>query len=362
MSKFNNKSVVLKEARFVGVDLAKKIFGVVVTDKNKKVLLQKMVKPSDFINFLDQISPDKQIEIFVEGCGMSQFWARELRALGFNISIVPAQYVKPFVQMGKKNDLNDAIAIVEASQKDGVHFVCVKNALQRDLCLLVNRRDQLVDDKIRLQNRLHALFRENGHSLNEKKTTTTFIREARLALEVAKITITISSIIEEMLEELTALKEKIDTATTKIERVLAEIQKQDSTDSEVIKNMLSVYGVGPITVATIIANYGDLKQFKSGRTFSAFLGLTPRQFSSGGKQRLGSITKAGNSQIRSLLTLCAHSFLIRLDRLDKESALVKWLKAKSQTMSKKKLVVALANKLARILWAVSTKNDSFRFA
>lgn len=356
----NKKIELLKDARYVGIDLAKKIFGVVVTDCNRKVLQKKMVKVSDFQTFLETLP--KNVTLFMEGCGTSQFWARELLEKGFDPRIVPAQYVSPYVQMGKKNDLNDAMAVIEAGLKDGINFIPVKTPLQRELAGVVSRRSQLVEDKVRLQNQIHAIYREAGQALNEKKTSVTFIKEAYLGLDSLKIASRLKLIIKEMLEELKSYSEKIEEVSTLITSILEESKLENNETSRAVNRMLSVYGVGPITVATMTAHAGSLKQFKSGRQLSAFLGLTPRQFSSGGKNKLGSISKSGNATLRGLLVLCAQSFLIRINRLDQESPLVKWLQKKLLSMNKKKLIVALANKLARILWAVSVKDEDFKFA
>ena len=219
-----------------------------------------------------------------------------------------------------------------------------------------------MDEKIRLQNQIHALFRENGIPLRERQTTVGFAKEANSILENLKVSYRVKLILSEMLEELMIINNKIQSASVVIENHIEELKNEESETGKNVKNMLSVYGVGPITVATLVGSIGDMKQFKTGRQLSAFLGLTPRQFSSGGKSKLGSITKQGNAHLRSLLILCSHSFLIRIEKLDPNSHLVIWLKLKMKMMGKKKLVVALANKLARILWAVSVKNEPFSFA
>lgn len=353
----NKKAVLLKDAHYVGVDLAKKVFGIVVADKNKKIIQRKMVKTCDFLIFLESLP--SEVIIFMEGCGTSQFWARELLDRGYDARIVPAQYVNPFVQMGKKNDLNDAFAIIEAGLRDGIHYVPVKSSFQRELSALVNRRNQLVEDKVRLQNQIHSIFREAGSSLKEKKTTVSFLREANSALEYLNVSSTLKSILFEMLEELKRLALKIEEVSELVRASLMTVANEKSEASRPVRRMLSVYGVGPVTVATLFAQLGNLKQFKDGRQLSAFLGLTPRQFSSGGKTKLGSMSKRGNSELRKLLVLCAHSFLNRVNSLDQSSPLVKWLQKKLLGTNRKKIVVALANKLARILWAVTVKDVSF---
>lgn len=353
----NKKIEILKDARFVGIDLAKAVFGIVVVDQHKKILLRKMIKTQDFMNFIQILPTD--ITFFMESCGTSQFWARELIAKGLNARIVPAQYVSPFVQMGKKNDLNDAFAIIEAGLRDGIHFVPVKTELQRQIGSLVMRRAQLVENKVRLQNQIHGMFREVGAALNEKKTTISFIKEANEMIEGLKIPQVIINLIREMLEELKEFAQKIELISELLEKNILSAAKEEVKSSAPIRRMLSVYGVGPVTVATLFSHLGNLKQFKNGRQLSAFLGLTPRQFSSGGKSKLGSISKSGNPQLRGLLTLCAQSFLIRLNHLDQESPLVKWLQKKITSMNKKKLIIALANKLARVLWAVTVKDEDF---
>lgn len=356
----NQKIEVLKDARYMGVDLAKKIFGVVVTDGNKKILVRKMIKTSDFLKFLESVP--KEVTLFMESCGTSQFWARELVERGFDAKIVPAQYVTPFVQMGKKNDLVDALAIIEAGLKDRLHFVPIKTTLQREVSAFVARRSQLTENKVRLQNQIHSIFREAGLSLMERKTTHAFIRESNLALENLSVSLSTKSLISEMIEELKLLDEKIKTCSELLKNYLNLAAIENTESARPIRRMLSVYGVGPVTVATMFAQLGTLKQFKNGRQLSAFLGLTPRQFSSGGKTKLGSISKKGNPELRGLLTLCAQSFLIKINYLNQESPLVKWLQKKLLSMNKKKLIIALANKLARILWAVSVKDEDFALA
>jgi transposase len=257
VNEINKKIDILKEASYVGIDLAKKIFGVVVTDKDRKILHRKMIKTSDFLSFVGDLPPT--VTFFMEACGMSQFWGRELGERGLSVKIVPAQYVKPFVQMGKKNDLNDAMAVIEAGLKDGIHFVPVKSAAQRDVGALVNRREQLVENKVKLQNQTHAIFRENGIALSEKKTTKTFITEAYSALEFLKVSFNLRLLIGEMLEELNEIARKIELVSETLKLNLDQMTKEPSVATTPVKRMLTVYGVGPITVATMFAHLGNLK-------------------------------------------------------------------------------------------------------
>jgi transposase len=284
----------------------------------------------------------------MEACGSSHYWAREIEALGHEVRLIPPIYVKPFVKRGK-TDAADAEAICEAVTRKTMRFVPIKSADQQAATMVLKTRDLLVRQQTQAINALRAHLSEfgiiAGIGTTKVAALIAIVRDGddtRLP-DVARIALA------EISDQIEALGQQVG----KLERDIVATAKRDHD----MRRLATIPGVGAITAASIKAMVPDPDGFKSARHFAAWLGLTPRPHSSGGKERLGGISKMGNPTLRTLLVLGATSVL----RHAKHNANApRWLAALLARRPFKVVAVALANKMARIIWALLTKGGTYR--
>ncbi len=334
------------EITTIGLDLAKNVFHVVCFDKRSKEVKKRMLRRNKVLLFFSQLAPCK---VGMEACAGSHHWGRELKNLGHDVSLIPAQHVKPFL-MGNKNDFNDARAIAEALNRPGMHTVPVKTKEQQDIQATHRMRSQCVRDRTALCNSIRGLLSEYGIVLPRginvlRKNLHGIIEDTENYL---------SSYFKQLLarryEQLVEISEHVDFYTKELEIK----SKQDNA----CKRLQTIPGYGPIISSAFFSVVGDGHAYSRGRDVAASVGLVPRQHSSGGKNVLLGISKRGNGYLRSLLVHGARSVVIRANK--KEDRLSKWINRIVAERGINKAVVAMANKMARVGWAVLRYNSEYK--
>ncbi len=332
----------------IGIDLAKHVFQVHGVDEVEQVVLKKRLRRSEMLTFFAKVEPTL---IGVEACGSAHYWARELGKLGHSVKLMPPQYVKPYVKTNK-NDANDAEAICEAVSRPHMRFVPIKNIEQQALQGLHCVRDRVVKARTALINEIRGLLGESGIIVCKgvaavRNTLPSIIEDAENGLCVP---------LRALMKALYAELESVDVRLDDLDEQVKAHAHQDAN----AKRIQQLDGVGPITASAIVSSVGDARQFKSGREFSAWLGIVPRQHSSGGKERLMGISKRGDSRLRTLLIHGARSALLASKtKTDRRSD---WLRKLTERRNQNIATVALANKQARIIWAMLTRQEDYRAA
>jgi transposase len=328
----------------IGIDLAKNVFQVHGVDATGKVVIAKKLRRSQVLPLFESLP---RCLIGMEACATSHHWARELKALGHEVRLMPASYVKAYVKRGK-NDAADAAAICEAVTRPSMRFVAIKSAEQQAVLMLHRTRDLLVRQRTQLINAMRAHLAELGliaaRGREGLQTLIGVVRDSTSGLpDLARRALQI------ILDQLAAVGQQIG----EIER---HIHAQHRA-SEASRRLETIPGIGVMGATAIAATVPDPTVFKSGREFAAWIGLVPRQNSSGGKERLGSISKQGDRYLRRLLVVGATA-VIRHARTHPDKH--PWLTRLLARRPAKVAAVALANKMARIAWAVLAKGESYR--
>ena len=333
----------------MGIDLAKNVFQLHGVDTHEKVVIRKQLKRAQMLDFFANKSP---ILIGIEACGGAHYWARELTKLGHTVKLMAPQHVKPYVK-SQKNDKNDAEAICEAVSRPTMRFVSIKSVEQQDMQAIHRVRERLIKARTALANEVRGLLAEYGiviAKLGIAATRTGLM----LALEDAEngLSNKLRELLHDMQEELIELEERVKHYAIKI-------QQHVDTD-ERVKRLLEIEGVGPISASAIVTAVGNATQFNSGREFAAWLGLVPSQHSSGGKERLGNISKRGDKRLRTLVIHGARAVIKASEqKTDKRSL---WVNALVARRNKNIATVGLANKNARIMWAMLSKEKEYQRA
>lgn len=331
----------------IGIDLAKNVFQVHGVDHHERVRLKKQVKRAALLALFRQIEPAL---VAMEACAGAHYWGRELARLGHRVVLIAPQFVKPYLKSGK-NDANDAEAICEAASRPTMRYVALKTPEQQAGQALHRVRSRLVRARTALVNEVRGLLGEFGILANTKGVAACR-RLIATTLEDAK-----NGLPEPMRELLAQLREELTEQDAHIAVLEARV-KQQCREDERIKRLLDVPGLGPISASALVASIGDARQFKRARDLPAWLGLVPAQHSSGGRERLGAISKRGDAYLRSLLIHGARAVVKACaGKSDRQS---EWIKALIQRRNKNIATVALANKNARILWAVLTRGENYR--
>ena len=333
------------EVSIIGLDLAKNVFQLHGASAAGHVKFRKKVTRGQFRHFMATHEP---AIVVMEACGSASYWAREMVRLGHEVRLIAPQYVRPFVTR-QKNDAADAEAIVIAAQRPEMRFVEPKTEEQQARAMLFRGRERLVHQRTELVNALRSHLYEYGHAVPQGISQIRSIEAIILASnsDLPKL------VREECLDLLKQIAEKttrIDVKTKKITALAAE--------GDTARRLQTMPGVGPLTALAIEAFASDMGRFRRGRDFAAWLGLVPRQHSSGGKERLGRVSKAGQADIRRLLITGAMSRLSWLKR--KPAPEGSWLARMSQKKPRMPVAVALANKMARAIWAMLVKNEDYR--
>jgi transposase len=330
----------------VGLDLAKLVFQVHGADQDGRPVVRKKLRRGQVLGFFAELSP---CLIGLEACASAHYWARELQALGHEVRLIPPQYVKPFVKTNK-NDASDAEAICEALIRPTMRFASIKSAEQQSVLMLHRARELLVRQKTMLINALRGHCGEFG------------IVVAQGASRVAELIAIIEDQEDDRIPALAC--EALGYLVGQLRMVQAQVldlEKKLKTwhrANEASRRLETIPGVGVITATALVATIGDASQFRSGRQLAAWLGLVPRQYSSGGKERLGRISKRGDGYLRKLLVHGARTVLLWSRR--KKETRSPWLEALLARRPTNVVLVAMANKTARVVWALLSRGETFR--
>lgn len=334
----------MTEITTVGLDLAKSVFQVHAIDAEGAVVVRRQVKRAQVLLFFSRLRP---CLVGMEACAGAHFWARELAKLGHEVRLIPPSYVKPFVRRGK-TDQADAEAICEAVIRPSMRFVPVKTETQQAVLIQHRTRDFLVRQLTQLANAIRAHLGEFGivvpkgvHNMGRLIATAEeadLPTEARLPLDL--------------------LAGQFRDTRMRIEEITARIRDEAEAE-EAARRLQTMPGIGPITASVLSATLPDVSAFRSARDLSAWLGLTPKPHSTGGRERLGSISKMGNRYIRRLLYLGAMSVISTRRRSEPADD---WLGRMIARKPLKVAAIALANRMARAIWAMLRTGESWRSA
>jgi len=335
----------MKQITIVGLDLAKQVFQVHGVGPDGIAVVKRQLRRSEVLAYFGKLPP---CLIGMEACGGAHYWAREISALGHEVRLMPPCYVKAYLKRGK-TDAADAEAICEAVTRPTMRFVPIKSAVQQAAAMMLKTRDLLVRQRSQAINALRSHLSELGI------VTGLGVGKVSLLIEIVRDTS------DERLPKaarlaLCELSDQIEALTGRIVSLESEIVAEVRQDEE-MRRLTTIPGVGPISAASIKALVPDPKGFVSGRHFAAWLGLTPKPCSSGGKERLGGISRMGNTTLRTLLILGATTVLRHVRRGATTSA---WVTALLARRPFKVAAVALANKMARIVWALLTRGGAYR--
>lgn len=336
-----------KSIKIIGVDLAKNIFQLALADGHHHIVTTKRLSRSQFYTYFVNLP---STHIIMETCGTAHYWARTFISMGHSVTLLPAQHVKPYVRRNK-TDRNDAIALVEAARNKQIRAVPVKSEFQQTIQSLHRLREQLKLTRNARINALRGILREFGVLVHigpraAVKTTTLVLETLPELLQPA---------VRNVLHELTSIQQRI----AEIENQFKSIANNDP----VIQQFMKINGIGILTATAMRAAVQSPDQFKNGRQLSAWLGITPKECSSGDHRYLGSISKRGDKYIRTLVIHGARSVMARIKVLQrtqqKLSRLQQWAAQLEQRVGHNKATVALANKMVRILWATWMHQRTF---
>lgn len=329
----------------VGLDIAKSVFQVHGVDAAGEVVVRKRLSRARVLPFFAKLP---RCLVGIEACSTSHHWARELIALGHDVRLMPAQYVKPYVKRGK-NDASDAEAICEAVTRPTMRFVTVKTPEQQSVMMLHRIRLMLNRQRTQLSNATRAHMSEFGIvapvgriglerllAIVADKDDESIPPDARLCLSMLGA-------------QLAIVKEQILKNDRRI--------RASARDTEVGRRLMEIPGVGPLLASAFVASVADPRLFKTGRDLAAWIGLVPRQNSSGGKERLGGISRAGNQYLRQMLVVGSMAVIRHAERHGTKRP---WLIELMKRRAKKVAAVALANKTARMVWALMTSGEHYR--
>jgi transposase len=327
----------------IGLDTSKHVFQVHGVDENEQPMLRRQLRRGEVERFFAKLAPTR---IALEACGAAHHWARVLRGLGHEAVLIPPQYIKPYVKRGK-NDAIDAAAICEAMSRPGMRFVPVKSAESQAALMLLKVRDLLVKQRTMLINAIRGHAAEFGVTAAKGPEKVAALFERVAAAEAG-----VPALAREMLDLLAGQLAVLEAKLKAVEARLMAWHKQDQAS----RCLATIPGVGPIGGVSFTLKVPDPKAFRSGRHFAAWIGITPRENSTGGRARPGRISRHGDETLRRLLVLGATAVI----RQAQKGRVSPWLLALLARKPKKLAAVALANKMARIIWAMMVSGEVYR--
>ena len=331
----------------LGIDIAKNSFQLHGTDEAGKAVLKKRLSRKQLAAYVANLS---QCSIVMESCGGANYWARVFQRSGHTVKLISPQFVKPFVKTNK-NDANDAQAIVEAASRPSMHFVPIKQPEQQDIQSIHRVRSRIVSNRTALINEIRGLCLEYGIIITPGAARVKHSLWVTVAERENKLSALLRGCMQDLYDELIDVEARLK----KLDKQIRQLCKHNKTCCRILK----VPGVGELTATAIVAAVPDAKEFKNGRHMSAWLGLVPRQSSSGDKQILLGISKRGDRYLRTLLIHGARAALSHYKNTD--NAYGRWLTGKKATLSFNKAAVALANKNARIIWSLLSTGEEFNY-
>jgi transposase len=334
-----------RDISVVGIDIAKRVFHLVGMDERWKIVMRKRCSRGEVLPLLANLGPTT---IGMEACGGAHYWARCLREQGHEVKLMAPQFVKPYVK-SNKNDMRDAEAIAEAVTRPSMRFVPVKDVAQQDIQALHRVRERLVTARTALVNEMRGLLAEYGIVLPQGLAKFRQALMSTLEAEHTKLTPLGQELFHKLFGELGKLDAELAYYQDKLE-ALAQAHP-------VCQRLLTIPGIGPLTATALIAAVGDAGVFKNGRQFAAWLGLVPKQYSTGGQTRLLGISKRGDSYIRKLLIHGARATLRwARTKADRRS---QWIRGLLDRRGWNRTAVAVANKNARIVWTLLSRGGIY---
>lgn len=334
------------EIKRIGLDLAKYVFEVHAVDNDEQVVLRKTLRRDAVTQFFAELEP---CVVGMEACCGSHYWARVLTDLGHNVRLISPQFVKPYVK-SNKNDRNDAEAICEAVGRPSMRFVPPKSPEQLEIQAVHRIRQRVVANRTRLVNQVRGLLGEHGivvaRDINRIRRTLSEVVDGQLG-DFGELFV---EMLRDMREELAELDARLSDYNRRIRNLFRS--------NEMCQRIGKIEGIGPITATALVAAVGNQSCFKNGRHFAAWLGLVPKQHSSGGKARLFGISKRGDRYLRTMLIHGARAVLGRSS--GKTDARSQWINRMRERRHPNVVAVALANKNARIVWSVLSREEEYQ--
>jgi transposase len=336
----------VQKIRVLGIDIAKLVFHIVGMDDTGHVVLRKRITRGELLHFIATLPP---VLIGMEACGSAHYWARRFREQGHEVRLIAPQFVKAYVK-SPKNDTRDAEAICEAVTRPTMRFVPIKQLEQQDLQALHRVRERLIKARTALVNEIRGLLSEYGIVLPQgmSKFRTSVVRQ--LEDERTKLTPLSTEVFWQLYDEFLALEKRVAYYNEKLQAL--------ARAHPVCQRVQAIPGIGPLTATALVAAVPDATHFKNGRQFAAWLGLVPREHSTGGRPRLLGISKRGDVYLRTLFVHGARATLRWVDTKPDDRS--QWLKALIARRGKNRAAVALANKNARIVWALLAHNQEYQ--
>lgn len=326
----------------IGIDIGKHNFHLHAQDKSGKEVLRKKCSRQQMMAFL---ANHPICTVVMEACAGAHYLAREFKAMGHDAKLISPQFVKPFVK-SNKNDYVDAQAICEAASRPSMRFVTPKSPDQQTLSVSHRIRESLIRDRTKTVNQMHGFLLEFGISL---PVGLAVIKRLASVLEEHDLPVRLTALLQRLHDHFLYLDDQIKVLDKELESQL--------TDDDLGSRLLSIPCIGPITASLLAVEMGDGEQYGSSRGFAASVGLVPKHYSTGGRQALLGISKRGDKNLRSLLVLCARVYLMRLEH--QKGPLAEWVRSLSMRRHSNVVACALANKFARIAWAIATRHTRY---
>jgi transposase len=337
----------MSEVTTIGLDIAKLVFHAHGADERGFAVFSKRISRGKLLDFF---AAQPRCVVALEACGGAHHWARELEQLGHAVRLIPPAYVKPFVKR-HKNDAVDAEAICEAAQRPNMRFVAVKSEEQQASGLVFRTRDLLVRQRTQLINAIRGHLTEYGwvapKGPSHVAMLADLLKEDDMASSLPEAARTMFRLMLDLLEEL-------DGRISELDKEIARRAREDA----IARRLMTIPGIGPITATAIAALAPPLETFAKGRDFAAWLGLAPQQRSTGGKQKLGAISKMGERTLRRLLIIGSSAVVLQASKRGAPKG--SWLEQMMARKPRMLVTVALANKTARIVWAVLTRQEDYK--
>lgn len=332
----------------LAIDLAKDVFYLSGVDKKEKLILKKKLYRDEVLPFIKNLN---SCTIVIEACGGANYWSRQFHNLGHTVKLISPQFVKPFVKTNK-NDFNDTQGILDANSRPNMRYVSPKNLEQQDIQSLHRVRERYIVNRTALANQIRGLLMEYGVVI--PKGIDHVRRQLPQLLEATKteLTITMKELISDLYDELCHLDECIKKYDKKLKKIFNE--------NEICQRLSSIEGMGVISTTALVASVGDPNVFRNGRQMSAWIGVVPKQYSSGNQERLLGISKRGDIYLRKVMIHGARSVVYRAKhKTDKRSH---WINSVRHRRGTNKACVALVNKNIRIAWALMMKEEVYQKA
>lgn len=338
----------MEDVSTIGLDIAKSVFHAHGADASGRVVFSRRLTRARLLDFFARQAP---CVVALEACGGAHHWARELKALGHDVRLIPPAYVKPFLKRGKSDAL-DAEAICEAAQRPSMRFAAIKTEEQQASAMVFRTRDLLVRQRTQLINAIRGHLAEFGWVAPKGPSHVSVL--GSLLDEEEELGASLPEAARVMLQVMTGQLEQLDEQVALLDQEIARRARED----EDARRLMTIPGVGPITATALLALAPPIETFSRGRDFAAWLGLTPRQHSSGGREKLGSISKMGERTLRRLLIIGSSAVVLHASKRGAPEG--SWLEQMLARKPRMLVTVALANKTARIIWAVLTKREEYR--